>query len=62
MLEFIKTWLQLKADQRGVTALEYALIAGVVVATVVVGFTTLGGDISNAFTTIGTSIKTNAGG
>jgi pilus assembly protein Flp/PilA len=59
VLEDIKT---LKSDRRGVTALEYALIAGVVVATVVVGFTTLGTDISTKFTNIGGQVTTPATG
>lgn len=41
MIEYLKTWLQLMADRRAVTALEYALIAGVVVATVLAGFSSL---------------------
>jgi pilus assembly protein Flp/PilA len=58
MIEYIKTWLELKTDRRGVTALEYALIAGVIVATVVAGFTTLGNTLSTKLSTIGASINT----
>jgi Flp pilus assembly pilin Flp len=56
MIEFVKTWLSLKADRRAVTALEYGLIAGVIVATVAVGFNVLGGDLSAKFNSIATSI------
>ena len=56
MIEFIKIWLELKTDRRAVTALEYALIAGVIVATILVGFQTLAGDISAKFTSIGTAV------
>ena len=42
MIEYVKTWLELKTDRRAVTALEYALIAGVIVATILVGFQTSG--------------------
>src|SRR5579872_1274656 len=56
MLEFIKTWVELKTDRRAVTALEYALIAGVIVVTVVAGFSTLATDLSTKFTNIGTSL------
>jgi Flp pilus assembly pilin Flp len=56
MLEFIKTWVELKTDRRAVTALEYALIAGVIVATVLVGFNVLAGDMSNKFNSIGAAI------
>lgn len=56
MLEFIKTWVELKTDRRAVTALEYALIGGVIVVTVVAAFNTLGTAMSTAFTSIGTSL------
>jgi pilus assembly protein Flp/PilA len=56
MIEYVKTWLELKTDRRAVTALEYALIAGVIVATILVGFQTLAGDLSNKFTNIGGSL------
>jgi Flp pilus assembly pilin Flp len=56
MLEFIKTWVELKTDRRAVTALEYALIAGVIVVTVAAAFKTLGGAMNTAFNTIGTSL------
>jgi Flp pilus assembly pilin Flp len=39
-----------------VTALEYAIIAGIIVTTIVVGFTSLGGALSNQFSNIGASI------
>ena len=38
MLLSMTTWLQMKMDRRAVTALEYGLIAGVIVATILVGF------------------------
>ena len=41
MFEYIKTWVELKTDRRAVTALEYALIAGVIVATILAGFQVL---------------------
>ena len=53
MIEYIKTWIELKSDRRAVTALEYALIAGVIVATILVGFNVLAGDMSNKFNSIG---------
>ena len=46
--------VRLRHDDRGVTALEYGLIAAVMGALVVTAFTTLGGDMGTAFTTIGT--------
>ncbi len=56
MFEYIKTWVELKADRRAVTALEYALIAGVIVATILAGFQVLATDMNNKFTNIGTSL------
>jgi Flp pilus assembly pilin Flp len=43
-------------DRRAVTALEYAIIAGIVVATVVIGFTSLSGALSNQFNSIGAGL------
>ena len=53
---YIKTWIELKSDRRAVTALEYALIAGVIVATILVGFQVLASDLSNKFSSIGGSL------
>jgi Flp pilus assembly pilin Flp len=52
----LKTWLSMWTDRRGVTALEYALIAGVIVATILVGFNVLANDMSNEFSNIGASL------
>jgi pilus assembly protein Flp/PilA len=56
MLEYIKTWVELKTDRRAVTALEYALIAGVIVATILVGFNVLANDMSAKFNNIGAGL------
>ncbi len=56
MFEYIKTWVELKADRRAVTALEYALIAGVIVATILAGFQVLANDMSSKFSNIGGSL------
>jgi Flp pilus assembly pilin Flp len=56
MIEYAKTWLELKLDRRAVTALEYGLIAGVIVATITVGFSLLANSLSTKFSTIGTSL------
>ena len=49
MYDYCKTWLELKTDKRAVTALEYGLIAGVLVATIIVGFGLLGNSLSTKF-------------
>jgi Flp pilus assembly pilin Flp len=49
MLQYLTIWL----DRRGVTALEYGLIAGVIVAVITVGFHLLANAESASFSTIG---------
>jgi Flp pilus assembly pilin Flp len=56
VIEYLKTWIELKTDRRAVTALEYALIAGVIVATILAGFQVLATDLSNKFSDIGGSL------
>ena len=56
MIQYAKTWLEMKLDRRAVTALEYGLIAGVIVATIAVGFGTLANSLSGKFSTIGGSL------
>jgi len=56
-MEWLSTaWLRLKKDRRAVTALEYGLIASVLFATILVGFSLLAGDLSTKFTDIGGSL------
>jgi len=52
MIEYLKTWLELKVDRRAVTALEYGVIAGVLAVVVVTAFTTLGTGLNKAFTSV----------
>jgi Flp pilus assembly pilin Flp len=56
MTEYLTTWLQLRTDRRAVTALEYGLIAGVIVAVVVLGFHVLANSVSTSFSTTGTKL------
>ncbi len=58
MYDYVKTWLEIKTDKRAVTALEYGLIAGVLVVTVLFGFQTLGSGISTKFNNIKTALGT----
>jgi Flp pilus assembly pilin Flp len=53
MMLYFTIWLQIEADRRAVTALEYGLIAGVIVATIMVGFRLLANALSASFSTIG---------
>ena len=52
MIECPKTWLELKADRRAVTALEYALMVGLLVVAVLAASGILGGSIEDAFTVL----------
>jgi Flp pilus assembly pilin Flp len=56
VLQYAKWWVILGADRHAVTALEYGLIAGVIVATIMFGFTLLAGDLSQQFQSVGNSI------
>jgi Flp pilus assembly pilin Flp len=50
--------LRLRGDRSAVTALEYGLIAGVLVVTVLVGFNTLGSGLLTKFTDISSDLGT----
>lgn len=56
MIAYIKTWASLSTDRRAVTALEYAMIAGIVVAVIAVGFGIMATDISLKFNSIGNAL------
>ena len=58
----ILPWIlhRLASDRRGVTALEYGLIAAVMGALIVLAFTTLGNNMSTAFTSIGGLLTSKA--
>ena len=56
MIEYLKTWLDLKTDRRGVTMLEYGLIAALIAAVCVGAVTTLGTNLLTEFTTVSGSI------
>jgi len=53
MSNFTSAFKAFIADENGVTAIEYGLIAALIGLVVAVGAKTLGGDISKAFTDIG---------
>ena len=53
MMSNAARWLAVKTDRRAVSALEYGLIAGMIVATIAVGFTSLADALSSQFATIG---------
>jgi Flp pilus assembly pilin Flp len=57
MLEYVKTWLELKYDRRAVTALEYGLIAAVIIAVAATAFVSLGGQLTNTLTNVQTKMS-----
>ena len=62
MLRLFNSFRPVIGDRRGVTALEYGLIAAVMGALIVTAVTTLGGSIETAFSSIGTELTTTASG
>ncbi len=56
MIAIIKVWLEIRIGRRAVTSLEYGLIAGVIVATIAIGFRSLDTSLSAKFSNIGTSL------
>ena len=57
MMKIVKTWLGFKSDNRGVTALEYGLIAAVVAVVMVAGASQLGTNLKNVFSNVSTYIR-----
>ena len=52
MCEYLKKWFALRTDRRGVTALEYGLIAAMVAGAVIGGVSLLGDNVKNMFTSV----------
>ena len=57
MLQHIRSYMRLDIDRRGVTSLEYGLLAGVLVATILIGFSVLMNDLQNKFVDIATRVQ-----
>lgn len=52
LIQYMRAWLRLHGDNRGVTAMEYALIGSLIAVAIIGALTTLGGSIKNTFGTI----------
>jgi pilus assembly protein Flp/PilA len=52
MIEQMKIWTQLKSDRRGVTAMEYGIIAALLSIVIVVGATAASPKLASVFSTI----------
>ena len=59
MRKFLTTIKTFSADQSGVTAIEYGLIAALVGFALIAGATSLGCKLSDSFTFISTLMKTS---
>lgn len=53
MLSFLKA---LRRDERGVSAVEYAILAGVLLVVIIAGVNLLGADITALFGKVGTAM------
>jgi pilus assembly protein Flp/PilA len=53
----IDTVRRLRADQSGVTAIEYGLIAGAIAVAIIATVIALGGDIKNLFASTGSALS-----
>ncbi len=65
MKNIVETWLNLKSvwlclesDRRGVTALEYGLIASLIAVAVITAITSLGSHIGGVFTKVAGQLTT----
>jgi pilus assembly protein Flp/PilA len=56
MLEYARTWLALRADKRGVTAMEYGLIAALVAVVIITAVTNIGTNLNTKFEAIVTAL------
>ena len=55
-----KAWLRLVSDQKGVTAVEYGLIAGLIAVAIIVAVTAVGTNLTTLFNTVGTKVSAAA--
>ena len=64
MLDYVKTWLALRGltfakDDRGVTAMEYGLIAALMAVVIIAAFGALSGDLGKAINGIANALSAN---
>ena len=56
MLDYARTWLSLRLGKRGVTAMEYGLIAALIAVVIIGTVTTIGTSLNAKFTEISTAL------
>ena len=52
MLEYARTWLALRFDKRGVTAMEYGLIAALIAVVIIGAVQGIGTNLTSTFNSI----------
>lgn len=57
LLDYVRTFLALKTDKRGVTALEYGLIAALIAVVIIGALTTLGSNLSTTFGNVSSELS-----
>lgn len=62
MFAYLKTWAKLEGDRRGVTMMEYGLMAALIAVVCIGAVTTLGGDLTGLFNAIGGKLNATAAG
>jgi len=60
MFVYLMTWMQLKADRRAVTAIEYGLIASLVAVAIILAVTLVGTDLGTVFGHVATGLVPGA--
>ena len=56
MFEYARTWFALRLDKRGVTAMEYGLIAALVAVVIITAVTSVGSKLDTVFTGIASAL------
>jgi len=56
MFDYARTWLALRTDKRGVTAMEYGLIAALIAVVIITAVTNIGTALNTKFTAIETAL------
>lgn len=56
MLDYARTWLALRFDKRGVTAMEYGLIAALIAVVIIGAVTAIGSKLAIVFSSISTAL------
>jgi pilus assembly protein Flp/PilA len=56
MFDYARMWLALRFDKRGVTAMEYGMIAALVAVVIITAVTSVGSKMAIVFTSIATAL------